>query len=194
MTNPEVLKLSKEDLATIIEGGRLMFRPSGKQGNGSLWRDIVTETSDFGPAYVGEALEPMAMIFVDAVNTVVASGKLPSELLAALVTQRKREDAAAESGCQNGLMVESYLLASTRHITEEERDLFNRWESPWPNMEVSLSSRSGWVIHLGDLTLASSPKISDGLAELFRRVCLRGLHCIRLDCDGPLIDGVPTYM
>jgi hypothetical protein len=45
--------------------GPLTLRPSSNPANGTLWRDIIAE-GEFGPMYIGEALEADALLFCQA--------------------------------------------------------------------------------------------------------------------------------
>ena len=46
--------------------GPWKVQPSGKVGNGTAWRDIVSEGAPFTPSYVGEALEQDAYLIAAA--------------------------------------------------------------------------------------------------------------------------------
>lgn len=43
--------------------GPLSIFPSSNPGNGTGWRDIVTTSGQYAPAYVGEAIEENARLF-----------------------------------------------------------------------------------------------------------------------------------
>jgi hypothetical protein len=188
MTHLSGVVRNTEDFVGLIERGPLTLRTSSNPKNGTLWRDIVTQDGPFGQGYIGEALEPDALVFVDAINTLVRTGMTPSLLLAAL------ENALGmPPESQHGLIVETYLIASTTHITTAERDLFDDGKTPSQWMVVSLSGDHGWLIHLSDVLPETIPGLSDGLAAVVQNARANGLHYIRFDADGPFIEGAPTY-
>lgn len=89
--------------------------------------------------------------------------------------------------------VESYLVVSTGHVTEAERDLFDSGRSPTPWMVVSMSGDEGWLLHVADTVPESIPGLSDGLAAVVQHARAHGLSYIRLAADAPFIDGAPSY-
>jgi hypothetical protein len=103
------------------------------------------------------------------------------------------EPLAAARATAAGLWVENYLIASNSHISEAERVQLDAGRTPSPYMVVSLTGDYGWLIHLVDAIPESVPGISEGLAAVVRLARAHGLHYIRLDSEGPVLEGVPTY-
>jgi hypothetical protein len=92
-----------------------------------------------------------------------------------------------------GREVESYLIVSTGHVTEAERDLFDSGRSPTPWMVVSMTGDDGWLLHVADTVPESIPGLSDGLAAVVRHARAHGLNYIRLAADAPFIYEAPSY-
>lgn len=89
--------------------------PSCRIGNGSAWRDILSDGTEFAPSYVGEALDKDAALIAAA-----------PELLEALILLLNVEKAAligAEAPSLKGLDVPYHFEAARAAIAKAEEQV-----------------------------------------------------------------------
>jgi hypothetical protein len=108
--------------------------------------------------------------------------------------------AGAENACRDGLVVEGYLLASTAHLTPSEREDLESGKVGNPHIVISAICEYGWLLHLNEQLIAgvietdqSLGNLSEGFGGVVRKAVEYGLPFVRVDGDGPVIEGISTY-
>lgn len=82
-------------------------------------------------------------------------------------------------------------VISTGHITKElneELGQYSRVNAPWGQEVVDIEG--GWLLYVGANEATDVPEV---LAPLFAWTASLGYEWLRLDQDGDVIAGLPTY-
>ena len=95
------------------------------------------------------------------------------------------------------LEIAKVLVVSTGHVSKDEAELWNddqgvgddgQWSRGW-------ARDWGWMLYLGmeKDTEDEFAGVSEGLRGVIETARLADCIWIMFDCDGPTIEGIPTY-
>ena len=82
------------------------------------------------------------------------------------------------------------LTISTAHITKETADMLSISET---DLIVYDKDEYGWWIAVCDIDLYELSGVPDDLAACVRLAMQNGCEWLCLDCDGEVVDCLPTY-
>lgn len=91
------------------------------------------------------------------------------------------------------LPTQTYADISTAHITEADAKALKEMVEHWnPALIVYELAEYGWLIYVSQFPLLNA-NISPELQHLLEAARAQGCTFLRLDRDGPVIDGLPTF-
>ena len=87
------------------------------------------------------------------------------------------------------------LTLSTAHITQETAKVLETHSSPWADYDLAIYDKDdfGWWIHLPDEEITELNNVPPDLVECIKLAEQNGCEWLCLDCDGEVVDCLPTY-